>query len=120
MGGETILVVEDEAEVREIAVSIMKGMGYRVIETKNGPDALAKLMENPGIDLHFTDMIMPGGMTGHQLAERAKVQRPGLKVLYTSGYTDDALDSAGCNIRLVRKPYDDGVLVNEIKEALSA
>ena len=119
-GGETILVVEDETEVREIAVSILNDLGYRVIEAKDGPDALAKLKEQPGVDLLFTDMIMPGGMTGHELAEQAKDQWPGLKVLYTSGYTDDALASAGKDIRLVRKPYDDTVLAKEIKEALCA
>jgi CheY-like chemotaxis protein len=91
-----------------------------VIQAKDGPDALARLQEVPGVNLLFTDMIMPGGMTGHELAEQAKGRHPGLKVLYTSGYTDDALMSAGNGVRLVRKPYDNAVLANEIKLALAS
>ena len=119
-GRETILVVEDESAVREIAVSILEGLGYQVIQAKDGPDALARLQEAPGVNLLFTDMIMPGGMTGRELAEQAKGRHPGLKVLYTSGYTDDALVSADKGVRLVRKPYDNTVLANEIKLALAS
>ena len=106
--------------MREIAVSILEGLGYQVIQAKDGPDALARLQEAPGVNLLFTDMIMPGGMTGRELAEQAKGRHPGLKVLYTSGYTDDALVSADKGVRLVRKPYDNTVLANEIKLALAS
>ena len=118
-GRETILVVEDEEDVRRIAVSILEDLGYQVIQAESGPDALAKLEAQPSVDLLFTDMIMPGGMTGYELAQEAKQRRSGLKVLYTSGYADDALGSASDEIRLVRKPYEDGGLAREVKAVLA-
>jgi CheY-like chemotaxis protein len=101
-------------------VTALESFGYTVLQAANGPAAMEIVRARDNVDLLFTDMIMPGGMTGHELAEQAKDQWPGLKVLYTSGYTDDALASAGKDIRLVRKPYDDTVLAKEIKEALCA
>ncbi len=121
-GQRTILVVEDETEVRAIAVAILEDLGYRVAEAPDGPNALAMLEEQPDIDLLFTDMIMPGGMTGHELATMAKRRRPDLKVLYTSGYTDDALESVppepGHGLALLRKPYEDASLAEMVRQAL--
>jgi hypothetical protein len=71
-GNETILVVEDDAQVREIAVSHLGGLGYRVLEAQSGSEALAILDDNDTVALLLTDMVMPGGMTGAQLAQRVK------------------------------------------------
>lgn len=84
-GSETVLVVQDDEMVRVHAVESIKGLGYRVIEAKNGYDALYFLATNPGIDLLFTDAVMPGGVNGKQLAERAKKIKPSLGLVFTSG-----------------------------------
>ncbi|HEX2146713.1 MAG TPA: PAS domain S-box protein, partial [Pseudorhizobium sp.] len=87
-GSEIILAVEDDARVRRVAVSRLTDLGYTVIEAENGAEALAKLRQNPGITLLFTDIVMPGGITGDELAEIVREERPDIKVLFTSGYAE--------------------------------
>lgn len=94
---ETVLVVEDSAEVRAYSAEVLRELGYLVLEAPDGQGALA-LLERPGaarVDLLFTDVILPGGMTGPALAERARALHPGLKVLFTTGYAQSASERAG-------------------------
>jgi PAS domain S-box-containing protein len=120
-GGETILVVEDNPEVRRLVLRQLRDMGYQVIEAGNGPQALQILDDGVPIDLLFTDVVMPGGMTGRQLAEAAKARRPNLKTLFTSGYTEDSILRLGKldpGVRLLSKPYRKRELAARIREAL--
>jgi PAS domain S-box-containing protein len=120
-GGETILVVEDNPDVRRLVLRQLRDLGYEVIEAANGPHALKILDDGAAIDLLFTDVVMPGGMTGRQLAEAAKTGRPNLKTLFTSGYTEDSILRLGKldpGVRLLSKPYRKHELATRIREAL--
>jgi PAS domain S-box-containing protein len=120
-GGETILVVEDNPDVRRLVLRQLRDLGYEVIEAANGPRALKILDDGATIDLLFTDVVMPGGMTGRQLAEAAKTRRPNLKTLFTSGYTEDSILRLGKldpGVRLLSKPYRKHELATRIREAL--
>ncbi len=120
-GGETILVVEDNPDVRRLVLRQLRDLGYVVIEAANGPQALKILEDGAAIDLLFTDVVMPGGMTGRQLAEAAKGRRPNLKTLFTSGYTEDSILRLGKldpGVRLLSKPYRKHELATRIREAL--
>ncbi len=120
---ETILVVEDQPEVRALAVSQLASFGYRVLEAENGPNALEVLRADPGIDLLFTDVVMPGGTTGWQLAVEAQNLRPGLKVLFTSGYTEVSSTHRGRlgkGAQLLSKPYRKADLARKVREVLAA
>ncbi|MGJ3263456.1 MAG: ATP-binding protein, partial [Salinarimonas sp.] len=105
--GETILVVEDQPRVRRLAAARLRELGYVVHEAANGPAALDLLAAHAQVDLVFTDVIMPGGMTGGDLAARARMLRPDLKVIFTSGYAEpdlvrDGLAEGGV---WLKKPY---------------
>ncbi|HKP22882.1 MAG TPA: PAS domain S-box protein [Dongiaceae bacterium] len=120
-GGETILVVEDNPDVRRLVLRQLRELGYEVIEAANGPEALKILNGGVSIDLLFTDVVMPGGMTGRQLAEAAKAQRPGMKTLFTSGYTEDSILRLGKldpGVRLLSKPYRKHELATRVRETL--
>jgi PAS domain S-box-containing protein len=120
-GGETILVVEDNPDVLRLVLRQLRDLGYSVIEAANGPQALRILEDGATIDLLFTDVVMPGGMTGRQLAEAAKGRRPDLKTLFTSGYTEDSILRLGKldpGVRLLSKPYRKHELASRIREAL--
>jgi PAS domain S-box-containing protein len=120
-GGETILVVEDNPDVRRLVLRQLRDFGYTVIEAANGPQALKILEDGAAIDLLFTDVVMPGGMTGRQLAEAAKGRRPNLKTLFTSGYTEDSILRLGKldpGVRLLSKPYRKHELATRVREAL--
>lgn len=107
-GTELILVVEDDDLVRQHLSTQLKYLGYRVLNASNGPKALTIIAEHPEIDLLFTDVVMPGGMNGRELADKAKVLRPNLKVLFTSGYTENAIVHQGrldAGVELLHKPY---------------
>ena len=106
-GHECILVVEDDARVRRITVARLEEEGYRVIEAANGAQALAAIAEHPEIRLLFTDIVMPGGMTGDKLARQVRLIRPDIKILFTSGYAEPGvagqeLAEAGS---WLKKPY---------------
>ncbi len=120
--GETILAVEDDAGVRSLVISQLADLGYRVIEAANGPQALAILESDRKIDLLFTDVVMPGGMTGRALAERALALRPSLKLLFTSGYTENTIAHHGrleAGVHFLAKPYKLADLARKIREALA-
>jgi PAS domain S-box-containing protein len=120
-GDETVLLVEDEDIVRELAAIILKRLGYRVLVTRNGADAceLAK-SHKEGIDLLFTDIVMPG-IDGRELAERLAVTCPEMKVLYTSGYTEDTIVHRGIleeGLNFISKPYHPQELASKLREVL--
>ena len=122
--GETILLVEDDEGVRQHGVQALRGFGYRVVEASDGADALRLLDAQPGmrIDLLFTDVVLPGGMTGRALAEAVRARRgAALPVLYTSGYTRDAFAGAGrldADVRLLAKPYTLEGLASSVRQAI--
>jgi PAS domain S-box-containing protein len=118
----TILVVEDNADVRRVAVGMLADLGCRVIEAENAAAALAILVTGQPIDLLFTDIVMPGGMTGVELAREARKLRAGLKVLFTSGFADAPLRNGGEadeNKNLLRKPYRKPELARWIRRILA-
>jgi two-component system, cell cycle sensor histidine kinase and response regulator CckA len=123
-GEERILVVEDEPELRALVCEILKDHGYEVIEAANGPEAIPVWQEQEGkIDLLLTDMVMPGNMTGRELAEKLKTQKPGLKVIYTSGYSADTIGKdfffkRGLNF--LQKPYHPLTLVKLVRDCLDS
>jgi PAS domain S-box-containing protein len=116
-GHETILVVEDDADVCATAVATLADLGYSTLTASHGPAALAIVESGQPIDLIFSDIVMPGGMTGAELARRARRLRPDTRILLTSGYSDDATSS---EFRLLRKPYQRRQLAEAIREALEA
>ncbi len=120
-GTETILVVEDDAAVRQVATSLLSELGYRVIEADNGANALAVLAQTKHVDLLFSDIIMPGGMNGVELARRAQANEPNLRVLHTSGYAAETVtgeDGEASTAELLRKPYHKQELARKIRQTL--
>ena len=120
-GGEVVLVVEDDALVRKHAVAQVAALGYTALAANNAAEALALIADHPDIDLLFTDVVMPGAMNGRQLADEALKRRPQLKVLFTSGYTEDALLHQGrldAGVLLLAKPYRRTDLARMVRRAL--
>jgi len=118
-GIETVLVVEDEAAVRRLAARVLSTAGYQVLSAANGGEALL-LYEQAGIDLLLTDVVMPR-MSGKELATRLLQIRPGLKVLYMSGFTDNAIVHHGvldAGTHFVAKPFSAAELTRRVREAL--
>jgi signal transduction histidine kinase len=123
VGAETILVVEDDEALRLYTVEILSDLGYSVLTAANGASALEIIGRGHGIDLLFTDIVMPGGMNGRQLADEAVLRRPGLKVLFTTGYTADAIVHHGRldpDVELISKPYTYDSLGCKIRAVLDA
>ncbi|UXY16294.1 response regulator [Chitiniphilus purpureus] len=120
-GSETVLVVEDDAEVRRAAVDMLTDLGYRVLKAENGDSALAVLQSGVPIDLLFTDVVMPGQLRSPQLATHAKTLHPGLEVLFTSGYTENAIVHGGRldpGLHLLSKPYRREQLARKVRQLL--
>jgi PAS domain S-box-containing protein len=121
-GHETILVVEDDPLVQGYVIAQLGSLGYRTLVASDGASALVLVEQGAKFDLLFTDIIMPGGMNGKQLAEAIREHRPGVRVLYTSGYADDAIVHEGHldpGVALLRKPYRKAELSQKIREVLS-
>jgi PAS domain S-box-containing protein len=119
--GERILVVEDEAEVRALVVRLLEDYGYDVTDAENGPAALEILRGDCDFDLLFTDIVLPGGMDGMELAMRARKLCPVLAVLYTTGYTGNVLAQGGAlehDAAFISKPFDKRKLARAIHETL--
>ncbi|HEY2403248.1 MAG TPA: ATP-binding protein [Steroidobacteraceae bacterium] len=118
---ETILVVEDDDNVRTYSVDALRDLGYRVIEAPDGPSAIRLLETNTPVDLLFTDVVLPGGMTGAQVAAQAHELRPGLKVLFTTGYARNAIFHHGRldkGVQLITKPYSFNDLAAKVRDVL--
>jgi CheY-like chemotaxis protein len=121
-GSESILLVEDDPMVRSFAKKELVSLGYRVVEAANAPAALDLLRGSEVFDLLFTDVVMPGGMSGKQLADEALKVRPALKVLYTSGYTENAIVHHGRldpGVTLLPKPYRRKELADKVRSTLA-
>ncbi len=122
-GGETILVVEDDADVRDFVERQLQELGYVVLSAPDGPAARKILETDLPIDLLFTDVVMPGGITGRKLAEEAKQRRPGLRTLFTSGYTENSIIHQGRldpGVHLLSKPYKRQDLARKLREVLES
>ena len=120
-GSETILVVEDDDLVRNFVTTQLRSLGYKTIDAADGPTALVALANGAKFDLLFTDVILPKNMTGRQLADEMARRQPGLKVLYTSGYTDNAIVHQGRldpGVLLLSKPYRKSQLAKMVRQAL--
>jgi PAS domain S-box-containing protein len=121
-GNETILVVEDDALVRKYVITQIASLGYGTLQAANAAEALKLVESGVPIDLLFTDVIMPGGMNGPKLVEAATQLRPALRVLFTSGYTENAIVHHGrldAGVLLLTKPYRKPELARMIRVALS-
>ena len=119
-GNETILVVEDNANVRKTVVRQLHDLGYRSVEAESGASALELVAEGLSFDLLLTDVVMPGGMTGYQLADQLRRTRPDTRVLFTSGYTELARSADQLSRRdsLLSKPYRKQDLGRAVRRAL--
>ena len=121
-GVGTVLLVEDEDAVRHMTQEILQSNGYSVLDASNGNVAVQVSAEHKGIiDLMLTDVVMPQ-LGGRELAEKLSVTRPGMKVLYMSGYTDDAIVHHGVldgRASFLEKPFTPDALARKIKEVLS-
>ncbi|HEU0060780.1 MAG TPA: response regulator [Hyphomicrobiaceae bacterium] len=120
---ETILVVEDDDDVRAYSKEILRELGYSILEAATGAAALRVLDAHPGIDLLFTDVGLPGGMNGRQLADEARRRRPDLKILFTTGYARNAIVHEGRldpGVQLVTKPFTYAAVGAKLRDILDA
>jgi predicted ATPase/signal transduction histidine kinase len=120
-GGETILVVEDDPLTRKFVLSQLESLGYTAVPAATGTEALALVDQGLAFDLLFTDLILPDGLNGRQLAEAVARRRPSLRVLYTSGYAEQVImqhGPLGPGLALLSKPYRKAELARRVREAL--
>ncbi len=120
---ETVLVVEDNDGVRDYAIEVLEQLGYRVLAAGDAREALRYLSDGMHVDLLFTDVVLPGAITGRVLADQAKDMRPGLPVLYTTGYTRNAIVHQGRldpDVQLLNKPYTQQDLARKVREMLDS
>jgi PAS domain S-box-containing protein len=121
-GEETVLVVEDDDEVREVAVSMLTELGYRVVKARDAVSALVIVDSGIPIDLIFTDVMMPGALRSPELARKARERLPGVAVLFTSGYTQNAIVHGGrldAGVELLAKPYTREGLARKVRHVLA-
>ena len=119
--GETVMVVEDDPEVRTLSVALLSSFGYQILEAADGESAIEILDSAPRVNLLFTDVVLPGGMSGPELAAEVQDRFPGVAVLYTSGYTDLAnvdRSTLGEDAELLQKPYRKADLARKVRLAL--
>jgi CheY-like chemotaxis protein len=122
-GRETILVVEDDRLVKDYVLTQLHSLGYITLDAANASEALALVEQGHKFDLLFTDVIMPGPVNGRQLANHLQENRPDLKVLFTSGYTENAIIHHGrldSGVLLLAKPYRKSDMARMIRRALDA
>jgi CheY-like chemotaxis protein len=120
--GERVLLCEDDDDVRFFSSETLKDLGYEVIEAKDAASALVELTRLGRIDLLFTDVVLPGGKTGADLAREARKVQPDLKVLFTTGYARSALDReqrSGEAVQILLKPFGVDQLASKVREMLS-
>jgi len=120
IGAEIVLVVEDDEALRRYTTEVLGELGYGVLEANDGPSALRALEKNR-VDLLFTDVVMPGGMNGRELADEALRRRPALKVLFTTGYTRNAIVHHGrldAGVHMIGKPFSYRELSAKVRQLL--
>jgi len=122
-GTETILLVEDESQVRNLAALVLRERGYEVLESSSGDEALRLAEQYPGrIHLLLTDVVMPQ-MSGKELSDQIKLERPDINVLFASGYTDDAVVHHGvleADMEFIQKPFTPNTLANKVRQVLGS
>lgn len=120
---ETVLIVDDEADLAEVAETLLRDLGYKTVVTHNGPEAMAVLDSDRKIDLLLTDVVMPGGMDGFDVAVAAQQRRPDIKIVVSSGFTAGATEkfrqNAHMRFPMLRKPYSNYELAIEVHRALN-
>ena len=118
--GELILLVEDNDKVREATLNRLESLGYAVLDARTGPEAITLLQSGKPIALVFSDILMPGGMTGYDVVEWVRAIKPDRKVLLTSGYSDMplAVSEAARKVKVLGKPYTREQLACALREAL--
>ncbi len=119
--GEVVLIVEDDDGVRDFARTALESLGYAVMAGADGAEGLALLRKAERVDVLFTDVVLPGGMNGRKLADEALRLRPGLAVLFTTGYTRNAIVHNGCldpDVQLISKPYTRGLVARSLRRIL--
>jgi len=123
-GNEMILIVEDEKPVRELVSNLLRRRGYRVLEAESGQKALKVWSDHKGeVDLVLTDMVMPDRMSGWELSEKLQAERPGLKVIFTSGYSAEVVGrefALQVGVNYLPKPYHPQALARAIRERLDS
>jgi two-component system CheB/CheR fusion protein len=121
-GGELVLVVEDDEQVREVTAKRVESLGYAVIEASTGPEAIERLMSLEPVRLVLSDVVMPGGMTGYDVARWVAANKPGVKVVMCSGYDegDRAAPGAIEGVAVLSKPYSRELLARTLSNALAA
>jgi two-component system NtrC family sensor kinase len=122
-GTETVLVVEDDAQVNKLAVEALQERGYTVLSAADGAAALKLLETAPHIDLMLTDVVLPGGMNGRELADAVRTRRAEIKVLFMTGYTRNAIIHHGRldpDIDLLTKPFTADGLARKVRQVLDA
>ena len=117
-GSEKILLVDDDLTVLAVTLDIVTSLGYQVTTATNASEALAIIHAGAAIDLLFTDVVMPGGVSGVSLARTARELRPGLRVLLTSGFVDDGQVMEGSEFPLLDKPYETAHLASMLRKLL--
>jgi CheY-like chemotaxis protein len=116
-----VLVVEDNDDVRELAVTVLSIAGYRVLSAASGEQALAMLEDGVQVSMLFTDVIMPGGMNGLELIDRVRKLRPHLPALVTTGYMDDLPDRGrSTDLKILAKPYRHETLLEQVQMTLKS
>ncbi len=119
--GETVLVVDDEATVRMLVAEVLTESFYSVLEAGDGASALKILESDSRVDLMISDVGLPGGMNGRQVADAARVLRPGLKVLFITGYAENAAIGNGLlapGMEILAKPFAMSTLANKVREMI--
>jgi CheY-like chemotaxis protein len=120
---ECVLVVEDNADVRNLVCTLLTSLGYQVEAALDGAAALEALARRDDISLLLTDVVLTGALNGPQLAERARLRRPGLRIVFMSGYTEDTMLQGGRlkrGVRLLQKPFTKSALATIVRGALEA
>jgi CheY-like chemotaxis protein len=121
--GETVLLIEDEPSLRDIVEEILYDAGYRVLTAQDGPTGLHILHSDAQIDLLITDVGLPGGLNGRQVADLARMRRPALKVLFVTGYADTAAVGNGHlepGMEMIAKPFEISAFARKVQAMVKA
>jgi CheY-like chemotaxis protein len=119
--GETVLVIDDEPTVRMLMVEVLEEVGYVAVEASDGPGGLKILQSDARIDLLITDVGLPGGMNGRQVADAARATRPDLKVLFVTGFAENAVIGSGhleAGMQVIAKPFTMVALANKVRQMI--